>query len=97
MPHPAESEMIHSIEKMIGELMRRLSKTAWKRVAVYLGVSVAGLALFLAAYCLISGRPVLEALDSFWIAIAISLAVSAVTAVRDQREEPGTTPGDQDL
>lgn len=97
MPHPAESEMIHDIEKMIGELMRRLSKTAWKRVAVYLGVSVAGLALFLAAYCLISGRPVPEALDSFWIAIAIALAVSAVTAVRDQREESGTTPGDQDL
>ena len=54
--------------------MRRLSKTTWRRIAVYLGVSIAGLALFIAAYCLISGRTLIEALDSFWIALAIALA-----------------------
>lgn len=51
--------------------MRRLSKTTWRRIAVYLGVSIAGLALFIAAYCLISGRTLIEALDSFWIAWAL--------------------------
>lgn len=77
--------------------MRRLSKTTWRRIAVYLGVSIAGLALFIAAYCLISGRTLIEALDSFWIAWAIALATAATSAVRDQRKDAQTEAGEQDL
>lgn len=77
--------------------MRRLSKTTWRRIAVYLGVSIAGLALFIAAYCLISGRTLIEALDSFWIAWAIALATAATSAVRDQRKDAQTETGEQEL
>ncbi|TFH56660.1 hypothetical protein [Glutamicibacter arilaitensis] len=77
--------------------MRRLSKTTWRRIAVYLGVSIAGLALFIAAYCLISGRTLIEALDSFWIALAIALATAATSAVRDQRKDAQTEGGEQEL
>lgn len=77
--------------------MRRLSKTTWRRIAVYLGVSIAGLALFIAAYCLISGRTLIEALDSFWIAWAIALATAATSAVRDQRKDAQTEAGEQEL
>lgn len=76
--------------------MRKTDKAEWKRALVYLGVSIPGLALLLAGYCLLAGRSLLEAFDSFWIAMAIALAMSAVTAVRDQREESGTTPGEQE-
>lgn len=77
--------------------MRRLSKTTWRRIAVYLGVSIAGLALFIAAYCLISGRTLIEALDSFWIALAIALATAATSAVRDQRKDAQTEADEQEL
>lgn len=77
--------------------MRRLSKTTWQRIAVYLGVSIAGLALFVTAYCLISGRPLIEALDSFWIALVIALATAAITAARDQRKDAQTEGGEQEL
>lgn len=77
--------------------MRRLGKATWRRIAVYLGVSIAGLALFIAAYCLISGRTLIEALDSFWIALVIALATAAITAVRDQRKDAQTEAGEQEL
>lgn len=77
--------------------MRRLSKTTWRRIAVYLGVSIAGLALFIAAYCLISGRTLIEALDSFWIALAIALATAATSAVRDQRKDAQAEADEQEL
>ncbi len=77
--------------------MRKLSRVTWRRVSVYLSISILGLALFLAAYCRISGRSLAEALDSFWIAIAIALATSAITGVRDQRQDTGTEPHKQEL
>ncbi|WP_434922082.1 hypothetical protein ACR9WD_11085 [Glutamicibacter sp. PAEs-4] len=77
--------------------MRRLGKAAWRRIAVYLGVSIAGLALFVVAYCLISGRTMIEALGSFWIALVIALATAATSAVRDQRKDAQTEAGEQEL
>ncbi|WP_417365256.1 hypothetical protein [Glutamicibacter arilaitensis] len=77
--------------------MRKMTVVAWRRVAVYLSVSIAGLALFIAAYCLITGRSLAEALDSFWIAMAIAFVTSAITAVRDQRKDAGTRSGKQGL
>ena len=77
--------------------MRKLPKVAWLRASVYLGISILGLALFLACYCMISGRSLAEALGSFWIAIAIALATSAITAVRDQRQDTGTEYSEPEL
>ena len=77
--------------------MRRLGKNTWRRIAAYLGVSIAGLALFIAAYCLISGRTLMDALNSFWIALVFALATAATTAVRDQRKDAQTEAGEQEL
>ncbi|MGO3394403.1 hypothetical protein, partial [Glutamicibacter arilaitensis] len=77
--------------------MRRLGKATWRRIAVYLGVSIVGLALFVVAYCLISGRTMIEALGSFWIALVIALATAATSAVRDQRKDAQTEAGEQKL
>ncbi|MGP5287185.1 hypothetical protein ACTXL8_17265 [Glutamicibacter arilaitensis] len=76
--------------------MRRLGKTTWRRIAAYLGVSIAGLALFIAAYCLISGRTLMDALNSFWIALVFALATAATTAVRDQRKDAQTEACEQE-
>lgn len=66
------------------------SRVGFQRAALYLGVSVAGLAALVGVYCLISGRSLGEALGNLWIALVIALTVAVATAFRDQREEGGT-------
>jgi len=60
---------------------------ARKRVALYLAISVFGMALLIGVYCWISGRAPLEAIENLWIALVFALGTAVVTALRDQKEE----------
>lgn len=67
--------------------MGKISWVAIKRVALYLAISVFGMALLLGVYCWISGRAPLEAIENLWIALVIALGTAVVTALRDQKDE----------
>lgn len=67
--------------------MRRISRVAMQRVALYLGITVIGMALLIGSYCLISGRPPVEVLQNLWIALFFAFFGAVVTALRDHRED----------
>ncbi|MGO2052786.1 hypothetical protein ACT3UD_14570 [Glutamicibacter sp. 287] len=67
--------------------MRKISRVAMQRVALYLGISVFGMGLLIGAYCLISGRSPVEVLENLWVALLFAFFVAVATALRDQRKD----------
>lgn len=67
--------------------MKKPDKVLVQRVALYLTIAIAGLALLLGAYCLIAQRPVLAAIQNLWIALVFALIASVTAAVRDHRAD----------
>lgn len=71
-------------------IVKSLPRVAVQRAAVYLGISIIGMAALVGVYCLISGRSPAEALGNLWIAILIAFIVAVSAALRDQRAEDET-------
>ncbi|PRB71275.1 hypothetical protein [Arthrobacter sp. MYb213] len=67
--------------------MGKIFWVARKRVALYLAISVFGLALLIGVYCWISGRAPLEAIENLWIALVFALGTAVATALRDQKDD----------
>jgi magnesium-transporting ATPase (P-type) len=67
--------------------VRKISWVAVKRAALYLAISVFGMALLIGIYCRISGRTPLEAIENLWIALVFALGTAVVTALREQKNE----------